>query len=156
MDVDAVPAEVAFIIFGGRGRDGKPVTRTRQEYPYSFDDYISYENRDQPLANNSMYTDRMSEWEPNKYKELMQKHFKSENEFWGSRSPTQIEAFLRDYCDLPSLQLVRIWTCCNQACGAEQWQFEFLDETFPLPEGYKPPIAAKPASKRKRAKAGAH
>jgi hypothetical protein len=150
MDLNVSPAYLA-LFFGGKGRDGKPVERTRQDYPYSFDDYLSYENTAQPLANNSMYTDRMYEHEPKKYKELMQKHFQSESEFWGGRSPEKIEAFLRDYCDLPSLQLVRIWTCCNQAYGSEHWQFEFLDETFPLPEGYRPPVAKK--GKRKKAAA---
>jgi hypothetical protein len=61
------------------------------------------------------------------------------------RPAQKVEAFLRDYFDLPNLQLVRIWACCNQANGFEEWQFEWLDETKALPEGY---VAPKPKAKR--------
>jgi hypothetical protein len=44
-------------LFFGMGRDGQPVERTRTEYPYSFDDYVSYTNLEQTLANDSAYTE---------------------------------------------------------------------------------------------------
>ena len=151
MEVKAAPMSLGFFIFGGIGRDRNPVERTRQQYPYNFDDYLSYENTEQPLANNSLYTDRMHEHEPEKYDALMQKYFNTTSHHWEGRSPEKIEAFLREYCDLPTLQLVRVWTCCNQASGAEHWQFEFLDDTWPLPEGYVAPAVKKAkASKGKR------
>jgi hypothetical protein len=131
---------LGFFIFGGIGRDRQPVERKRQDYPYSFDDYLSYENTDQPLANNSTYTDRMHQQEPAKYEALHRKHFNTDANFWEGRSPAKIEAFLREYFDLPMLQLVRVWTCCDHSNGAEHWQFEFLDPEWPLPEGYIAPV----------------
>jgi hypothetical protein len=149
-----LPLTLGFFMFGGVGRDRKPVQRTRQSHPYSFDDYLSFENTDQPLANESLYTDRMSQHEPEKYEVLTRKHFNSTSNFWEGRSPDKIEAFLRDYCDEPNLQLVRVWTCCDQSSGADHWQFEFLSETRPLPNGYVAPIA-KVKSKARKGKGAA-
>jgi hypothetical protein len=134
-------------LFFGMGRDGQPVERTRTEYPYSFDDYVSYTNVEQTLANDSAYTDRMRRWDDRKYEALLRKHFNSDVDYWNGRPAQKVEAFLRDYFDLPNLQLVRIWACCNQANGFEEWQFEWLDDTKALPEGY---VAPKPKAKRAR------
>jgi hypothetical protein len=138
-----------FFVLGGIGRDRKPVKPTRQTDPHNFDDYLSFENAKQPLANDSLYVDNMEYHEPEKYAALMLKHFNTTSNFWEGRSPEKVEAFLRDYCDEPDLQLVRIWTCCNKASGADQFQFEFLSHTRPLPEGY---IAPRTRKKSKAAK----
>lgn len=135
MSASDLPLQIGFFLNGGIGRNGEPVERTRAEYPYTFDDYLSYQSAQQTAANDSAYTDRMRQWDHVKYHSLLRKHFGSEIDHWDGRQPVKIEAFVRDYFDKPNLTLVRIWTCCNQANGFEAWQFEWFD-------GTKPSIAA--------------
>lgn len=139
---------LGFYIFGRRGRDGEPVKRTRQSHPYTFDDYLLYETEAPALANDSLYTDHMYHQEPEKYERLLRKHISTTSNFWEGRSPEKIQAFLRDYCDEPDLELVRVWACCDQSSGADHWQFEFLSSSRPVPEGYAKPAVPKRTRKQ--------
>lgn len=39
--------------------EGNPCKRTRDQYPYSYDPYVTYRNGDNEEINGSMYSDRM-------------------------------------------------------------------------------------------------
>lgn len=110
---------------GYRDEHGKPIKRTPITHPYSYDGFVTYKVHDDTEANNTIYTDRLLQWDWDKHNELCKKHFGNEGQYWSERSPDKIEAFLRDWCDDPELILVRVMQYCNQATGYPLWRLDF-------------------------------
>lgn len=48
-------------------------------------------------ADDSVYTDRLHQWDYKKHNELLKKHFGNQSQHWDNRDPKKIEAFLNDY-----------------------------------------------------------
>lgn len=100
--------------------------RTKFTHPYSYDPIVQWVGSIQP--NNTVYTDRLWQWDHEKHDVLCLKHFGNKEQYLASRTPTQIEAFLRDYCNAPTLALARITEHCNQATGYPLWRFDYYLE----------------------------
>ena len=77
-------------------------------------------------ATNTVYSDRLHQWDYKKYNELCKKHFGNEGQYWGGRNPKLIEAFLRDYMNDQSVVLCRIEEHENRATGYPLWRFDYL------------------------------
>lgn len=105
--------------------DGNVLTKTKLSHPYNYDPIVQYRNRNL-VATNTVYTDRMFGWDSKKHDALCKKHFGDVSQYWNSRSPELIEAFLRDYMDRSDLQLVAITEHCNQATGYPLWRFDYI------------------------------
>lgn len=114
---------MAELIFGD---DTIDAVRTKLTHPYSYDPIIIWVGAIE--ANNTVYTDRLYQWDHVKHDTLCQKHFGNRGQYWGSRTPTQIEAFLRDYLGHPTLALCRITEHCHQATGYPLWRFDYYLE----------------------------
>lgn len=110
---------------GVRGEDNKPVKRTKEEFPWSYDGFVTWlspsqlDGEEQP--HNSIYTDRLRMWDKKKLKKLRLKHFGEESDYWSDFEPKDIEAFLRDWCDDSGLTLEMIMQYCNVATGYPLW-----------------------------------
>ena len=101
--------------------DGNPVKKPKEPGSYSYDSFVTYQtSKDYDDAH---YSDRLSQWNREKYNELCVKHFGKAGDYWGGRSPKSIEAFLREYWDSPGLELVGIMECCNKSSGYPYWAF---------------------------------
>jgi hypothetical protein len=77
-------------------------------------------------ATDTVYSDRLFQWDSKKHDELCQKHFGNQGQYWSGRSPELIEAFLRDYMDDQSVVLCRIEEHENQSTGYPLWRFDYL------------------------------
>jgi len=102
--------------------------RTKQSHPYSYDPITQFSRpASKDDAEDSVYSDRMDEWDPELCAKLKNKHFGNTGDYWDQRSPAAIESFLKDYFTAPNLILTKVIEHCNQATGYPVWQFYFVD-----------------------------
>lgn len=101
-----------------------PVECTKQEYPYSYDGFVTWRGGENKEANNTIYSDRLLHWDYEKTRRLMKKHFDDEGGYYYNRKPKDIEAFLREWTDDPGLKLVFIMEYCNRSNGYPLWRFD--------------------------------
>ncbi len=104
---------------------GKPVSRTKSEHPYSYDGFVVWRGGENKEANDTVYSDRLLQWDYEKYNRLSVKHFGNKGQTFSDREPKKIEAFLRDWCDAPELKLVFVMEYCNASSGYPLWRFDF-------------------------------
>jgi len=102
---------------------GKPVKKTKQECPYSYDAFVTYRNGDNSEITDTIYSDRFKMWNNAKLQRLMTKHFNGNGDYWFNRKPEQVEAFFRDWTDDPYLKLIAILEGCNVSNGYPYWVF---------------------------------
>lgn len=77
-------------------------------------------------ATNTVYSDRLYQWDPKKHDDLCMKHFGNTGQYWSSRDPEKIEAFLRDYINDQKIILCRIEEHENSSTGYPLWRIDFL------------------------------
>ena len=104
---------------------GKAISRTPSTHPYSYDGFVTWRGGKNKEANNTIYSDRLWQWDYKKADKLCIKHFGDKSQYFGNRTPEQIEAFLRDFTDNPNLKLIFIMEYCNQSSGYPLWRFEY-------------------------------
>jgi len=77
---------------------GQPVELTKEESPYGYSPFVTWRRPGtRGPSMHGTYSDRLLEADWDKHNRLCQKHFGDEAQWWHSRSPEKIEAFLRDY-----------------------------------------------------------
>lgn len=81
---------------------------------------ILFETKEE--ANGTAYSDRLYQWNPEKYNRLCKKHFGDVSQYWNERSLEKIEKFLREYFR-KKLTVVKIVTGENRATGYPYWVF---------------------------------
>ena len=104
---------------------GRPVERTPIPHPYSFDAYVEWRGLPNEGVTSCVYTDRLLQWDWDKYNKLRKKHFGDQAQMWSGDDPEKVQAFLRDYNDDPGLVLHYIMKCCNVATGYPIWIFAY-------------------------------
>jgi hypothetical protein len=113
------------IVSGLVDEHDKPITRTPTTHPYSYDGFITWRGGKNEEANNTIYSDRLWQWDHKKTNKLCEKHFGDKSQYFNQRTPEQIEAFLRDYTNNPNLKLIFIMEYCHQSSGYPIWRFEY-------------------------------
>jgi len=103
----------------------KPVKRTKQTHPYSYDGFVQWRGGKNNEATSTIYSDRLLQWDFAKHDELCQKHFGNKGQYWNNREPEKIEAFLRDWVDDQNLKLILVMEYCNVSNGYPCWRFDF-------------------------------
>lgn len=115
----------AFVLIGGRIDEfGNPVERTKEEYPYSYDGFVTWRRGTNEEANTTVYSDRLNQWDHQKNKELKLKHFGSERDFYSGYSWEQVQAYLQEYENDPTIKLIFIMEYCHTN-GNPYWRFEY-------------------------------
>lgn len=112
------------VIFGGVDENGNPVKRTKDDHPYSYDDFIIYRGHPNEVGNITLWSDRLQSQYNSTWNDLLKKHFNETGENFTCRNPKQIEAFLKELLNDPELKLVYIMEGCNQANGFPVWRFK--------------------------------
>ena len=100
--------------------------RTKYTHPYNYNPITQYDTGKK--ANNTVYTDRLNQWDFEKSRKLREKHFGDIGDYWDTRSPEDIESFLRDYTNNNDLELIRVIEYCNQATGFPVWRLDYNDQ----------------------------
>ncbi len=105
---------------------GNPVEKTKFQFPYSYDPFVTWRSDEKNLnANATVYTDRLYSENYMKYNSLSMKHFGNESQHWNDREPEQIEAFIKDWTNNDKLKLVLVMECCNVSTGYPLWRLDF-------------------------------
>ena len=112
--------------------EGKPVKRTKQSHPYSYDGHVVTRMRGNAERMECAYTDRMYGWDHDKMKRLTKKHM--EGFRWGNCPGHQVEAFLREWGEDPGLELVAVMEWCNAASGYPTWSLHWIHSKKKLEE----------------------
>ena len=103
---------------------GEKVRRPRKEYPYSFDHYCVFKAIDFDKTTDTVYSDRMLQWNSEKFNACHMHVFGDEGQYFDCRKPELIEQFLREYFDF-GLSLTGIEEGCNYSNGYPYWVFYF-------------------------------
>jgi hypothetical protein len=115
---------------GGPERVGEHLgPRSKQQYPYSYDPLLVYRRYAKlPAETHAVYSDRLRQWDFDKFRALSRTHFGNEGDSFHSRKPAKIEAFLREWFEQPELQLVRVEEHCNVSNGFPVWVFWYRNK----------------------------
>lgn len=110
--------------------DGNPVERTPHTYPYNFDQHVIWisEKFKENKIYSATYSDRMLEWDIEKFSRCSQEIFGDQKQCFDDRDPKDIENFLIKYFG-HKLNLVAIEKCCNLSTGYPIWIFHFEDKS---------------------------
>jgi hypothetical protein len=97
--------------------------RTQQSHPYSYDPFVIFgrENKE----DRAVYTDRLRQWDCEKYERLVAQHF-AERGHLNPHDSVNVQAFLSDYMGKP-INLTCIMQHCNAATGYPLWTFHYTE-----------------------------
>jgi hypothetical protein len=105
---------------------GKPVRRTKQTHPYTYDGFVQERVHLNKKATGTVYTDRLLQWDYQLTRELIAKHFNDGGgDWWNNRSAAQIQEFLRERLEKPNLEVVLVMEYCNQSTGYPVWRIDY-------------------------------
>lgn len=107
------------------GLNGKPIERTPLSYPYNYDEYVIWkdENFNEEECS-AVYSDRLFQWDYEKYNKCCQEVFKNQGQQFYKREPKEIEKFLGMYFE-KEIKLTAITQGCNQSSGYPYWVFYY-------------------------------
>ena len=77
-----------------------------------------------PAGAQTVYTDRLRQWDDQKHDELCRKHFRTTGQDWNGRTPEQVGAFLSDYLGRP-VEAVACWQYNHAVSGYPVWLLFF-------------------------------
>ena len=106
----------------------KPILRTPITHPYSYDGYVIYRNGKNSEVTGSCYSDRMYQWNYEKFNKCCMDIFGNKGQYFDSRDPNLIEKFLQKYFDKSNLKLIYIMQWCNQSSGYPLWSFHWNEK----------------------------
>jgi len=106
--------------------DGVPVRRNKFDFPYSYDPFVVWARNFDKLNSDCVYSDRLMQWDMNKFNECCKKAFGDMRQGFTSRNPYDIQSFLSDYLGR-NIQLTAIMEGCNVSSGYPYWIF-FYDK----------------------------
>lgn len=103
--------------------NGKPIERTPLSYPYNYDEYVIWkdENFNEEECS-AVYSDRLFQWDYEKYNKCCQEVFKNQGQQFYEREPKEIEKFLGMYFER-EVKLTAVIQGCNQSSGYPYWVF---------------------------------
>lgn len=106
--------------------DGNPVERIKEEYPYSYDTYVVWKKDYKQGAGNTVYSDRLWQWNYQKYNDCCQRVWGDQAQVFYDRVPEDIQKFLSLYFN-KEVKLTVIMQGCNVSNGYPYWVFIFED-----------------------------
>lgn len=102
----------------------KPVEKTKDEYPYSYDTYVVWQNNYNKGKSNTVYSDRLYQWDYKKYNKCCREIWGNEEQYFSSRRPKDIEKFLSKYFN-KEIKLTVIMQGVNACKGYPYWIFYY-------------------------------
>jgi hypothetical protein len=107
--------------------DGNPVEKTRDKYPYSYDPYVTYQCNYKKGENHVVYSDRLWQWDYNKYDKCCMEVWGNRGQYFSNRSVKDIEKFLSLYFE-KEVSLTALMEGCNVSNGYPYWIFFYKDK----------------------------
>lgn len=106
--------------------DENPTNRTPISHPYSYDPYVIWKKYNK--YNNTVYSDRLVQWDYSKYNRIRKDIFKDESQYWDNCSGKDVELFLRKYFNDDTIVLCGVMKGCNVSSGYPYWIFMFRNK----------------------------
>lgn len=107
--------------------EGNPVKRNKQDDPYGYDPYVVWEDNYQKGRANVVYSDRLFQWDAEKYNKFSKEIWDNHGQYFTNREPEEIEKFLSLYLER-DIKLTAIMEGCNVSNGYPYWIFYFEDK----------------------------
>ena len=110
--------------------DGNAIEKTPFSHPYNYDEYVLWksENYTKEKPYSGVYSDRLFQWNHDKYNDCCQKVFKNKGQDFSKRESYEIEEFLRLYLNEKDLKLIAVLQGCNIATGYPYWVFLYRNQ----------------------------
>jgi hypothetical protein len=99
--------------------EGQPVEHPKSTNPYSYSEFVLHRLGRNSEINGSDYSDRLEQWDREKFYRLAEKHVKGYR--WDNAPTKQIEEFLREFHAKPNLRLIVVMEWCSNTWPL--WQF---------------------------------
>ena len=108
--------------------NGNIVKRTPFTHPYNYDEFVVWkkEGANDIERDSAVYSDRLWEWDHEKYNKFCQEVFGDKGQQFNSRNPDGIEKFLSLYFE-KEVMLTAIVQGCNQSSGFPYWIFFYRE-----------------------------
>ena len=107
--------------------DGNEIKRNPFSHPYNYDEYVIWKDEDFDKEKYSaVYSDRLWQWNYEKYNKCCQTVFKNKGQMFDNREPKEIEEFLIMYFD-KKIKLTAVIKGCNLSTGYPYWIFIYED-----------------------------
>lgn len=114
-------------MYGFVDLNGNPVKRTPVSHPYNYDPYVIWKDESfDDKKCNGVDSDRLFQWDSNKYNKCCNVVFGNTGQAWQNRKPQDIQKFLSLYFE-KEIKLTAIKQNCNVASGFPYWTFLFED-----------------------------
>lgn len=97
--------------------------KSKIEYPYSYDPIHVYGNPN-VKATSTVYSDRLVQWDGEKYNRICQEMFGRYIENWSDHS-NKAEEFLQRYFEKPEIKVAAIIEYCNPSNGYPYWRIDY-------------------------------
>lgn len=88
------------------------------------DNTVHWVSDSQIEANSTVYSDRLYQWDSNKFDTLCKQTWGNSGQYFSNREPEDIEKFLSLYLG-KKIKLVRITQETNQSNGYPYWRFDY-------------------------------
>lgn len=106
--------------------NGKPIKRTPQDSPYSYDEFVIWQDKTADIHKcSAVYSDRMMQWNSTKFQHCMQTVFGTSGQSFYNSKHTDINKFLNLYFE-NKVQLVAVLQGCNVSTGYPYWIFYYM------------------------------
>lgn len=112
------------VIVGVTDEKGNFPERTKRSHPYSYDPICHYMNG-AVKPSETVYHDRMEQWDYKKFRRVVDEHCKHAHSF---SNPTAVQNILRDYFDDQLIVLTCIVEYCNASSGYACFRFDYFQE----------------------------
>ena len=108
--------------------NGNPVKRTPFTHTYNYDEYVIYKDENfKEEKCDVVYSDRLFQWNYDKFNRCCQEVFKNQGQYFSERDPKEIEKFLSLYFE-KEVKLMAITQGCNASTGYPYWVFFYKEK----------------------------
>jgi hypothetical protein len=104
--------------------NGNPVKKDKFKCPYSYDEFVLYDNRTKECSENTqtVYSDRLMQWDYDKFNRCCMNVWENQGQYFDNRQPKDIEKFLSLYLG-KDINLTLMLEGCNVSNGYPYWVF---------------------------------
>lgn len=101
---------------------GRPVKKTPHSNPYDYDLHVVWMGHYDPEKASSSYSDRMQQWDPDKFKECWKKVSTGQGIYAANKDPVTVNKFLNLYFGY-EVKITAIMQGCNKNSGFPFWLY---------------------------------
>ncbi len=104
------------------------ITKSKISHPYTYSPFlIFFDEKVKKEATDTIYSDRLLQWDYEKHNRLCKKHFGNDGQMWHERDSKKIAAFLSDWTNKDIVLIANI-QYVNMSSGFPVWRFDFCEK----------------------------